>query len=130
MLFCLTVKARRRSQPGFLALKSAFEAVGLHFGDIFPLLLTDNGGEFGDVFTIENDLHGAEETKLFFCNPYKSCQKPNMEKKHTLLHDVVPKGQSFDGFSQNTVNLIFSHVNSVKQKVLNGKTPYEMFVFT
>lgn len=113
-----------------LALKSVFEVAGLHFGDIFPLLLTDNGGEFADVFTVENDLRGAEETKLFFCDPYKSCQKPNVEKNHTLFRDVVPKGQSFDGFSQNTVNLIFSHVNSVKRKVLNGKTPYEMFVFT
>ena len=27
-------------------------------------------------------------------------------------------------------NLIFSHVNSVKRKILNGKTPYEMFAFT
>ena len=36
---------------------------------------------------------------------------------------------TFDHFTQDTVNLIFSHVNSVKRKVLNGKTPYEMFSF-
>jgi hypothetical protein len=28
------------------------------------------------------------------------------------------------------VNLIFSHVNSVKRKIYNGKTPYELFSFT
>ena len=81
----------------FHALKSTFEAKGLRFGDVFPLLLTDNGGEFSDVFAIENDLYGAKETHLFFCDPYKSCQKPRVEKNHTLFRDIVTKGQSFDG---------------------------------
>ncbi len=53
-----------------------------------------------------------------------------MEKNHTLLRDIVPQGVSFDDFSQETVNLIFSHVNSVKRKVLYGHTPWELFAFT
>lgn len=113
-----------------LALKNAFVEKGISFGDIFPLTITDNGGEFSDVFTIENDLHGIKETTLFFCDPYQACQKQRVEKNHTLFRDIVPKGRSFDDFSQDTVNLIFSHVNSVKRKILNGKTPYELFVFT
>ena len=112
-----------------LSLKKKFAAKGLSFGDTFPLILTDNGGEFADVSTIENDLHGAKETTLFFCDPYKSCQKPKVEKNHTLFRDIVPKGRSFDGFTQDIVNLIFSHVNSVTRKVFNGKTPYEIFTF-
>jgi IS30 family transposase len=120
----LSVSTRIRS------LKSAFAENGLCFGDIFPLVLTDNGGEFADVASIEEDLYGAKETSLFFCDPYKSCQKPRVEKNHTLFRDIVPKGQSFDGFSQDTVNLIFSHVNSVKRKIFNGKTPCEVFAFT
>jgi len=113
-----------------LALKQTFAENGLQFGDVIPLALTDNGGEFADVSVIENDLYGAKETALFFCDPYKSCQKPFVEKNHTLFRDIVPKRQSFDGFTQDTVNLIFSHVNSVKRKSLNGKTPYELFSFT
>ena len=105
-------------------LKKAFAASDLSFGDFLPVILTDNGGEFADIFSIENDLTGAKETFLFFCDPYKSCQKPRVEKNHTLFRDVVPNGESFDSFTQNTVNLIFSHVNSVKRKALNGKTPF------
>jgi hypothetical protein len=41
----------------------------------------------------------------------------------------VPKGESFDHFTQETVNLIFSHVNGSKRKSLNGKSPYEAFVY-
>ncbi|MCL2051772.1 MAG: IS30 family transposase [Lachnospiraceae bacterium] len=112
------------------ALKSALLAQNLRFGDIFPLLLTDNGGEFANVFAIENDADSEKETRLFFCDPYKSCQKPRVEKNHTLFRDIVPKGESFDGFTQQTVNTIFSHINSVKRKIYNGKTPFELFVFT
>ena len=100
------------------------------FGKIFPILLTDNGGEFANIFVFENDLLGQKESNLFFCDPYRSCQKPQVEKNHTLLRDIAPKGTSFDEWTQETVNLIFSHINSVKRKSLNGKTPFEIFSFT
>lgn len=102
----------------------------IRFGDIFPVLLTDNGGEFSNVSAFENVPDGERETRLFFCDPMQSCQKPRVEKNHTLFRDIVPKGESFDTFTQDTVNLIFSHVNSVKRKSLNGKSPFEIFAFT
>lgn len=111
-------------------LKAVLTGRGFVFGDIIPLALTDNGGEFSNVSAIENNVTGECETHLFFCDPYKSCQKPKVEKNHTLFRDIVPKESSFDHFTQDTVNLIFSHVNSVKRKSLGGKTPYEMFAFT
>ena len=101
----------------------------VRFGDVIPLLLTDNGGEFANISAFTDDLDGVTETNLFFCDPYRACQKPKVEKNHTLFRDIVPKGESFDCFTQETVNLIFSHVNSVKRKALYGKTPYEMFSF-
>lgn len=111
-------------------LKAKFADRGFIFGDIIPLALTDNGGEFANISAIENNAFGECETRLFFCDPYKSYQKPKVEKNHTLFRDIVPKGNSFDNFTQDTVNMIFSHVNSVKRKSLGGKTPYEVFTFT
>jgi transposase, IS30 family len=112
------------------ALKATLTGKDFAFGDIIPLVLTDNGGEFSNVSAIENNSAGEHETCLFFCDPYKAYQKPKVEKNHTLFRDIVPKGDSFDYFTQDTVNLIFSHVNSVKRKSLGGKTPYELFAFT
>lgn len=109
------------------SLKNALVDAGLRFGDVFPLILTDNGGEFANVAAIENATDGERETDLFFCDPFQSSQKPNVEKNHTLFRDISPKGNSFDKFTQSTVNLIFSHVNCVTRKRLNGKTPYEIF---
>jgi IS30 family transposase len=118
---CLSEKVR--------ALKARFAESGIRFGDAIPLALTDNGGEFAYIAAIEEDADGEKETSLYFCDPYRSCQKPHVEKNHTLFRDIVPKGSSFDGFTQETVNLVFSHVNGIKRKSLGGKSPYEVFVF-
>ena len=111
-------------------LKQRFASNGLRFGDVISLALVDNGGEFSDIFTLVNDLDGNEEVKLFFCDPYQSSQKPFIEKNHTMVRDILPKGTSFDEFNQNELNLIFSHINGVQRKSLNGKSPYDLFVFT
>ena len=52
-----------------------------------------------------------------------------IEKNHTLFGDIVKTGTSFDDFTQESVNLIFSHVNAVKRKQFNGKSAYDMFSF-
>lgn len=102
---------------------------GFIFGDIIPLLLTDNGGEFSIVSAFENNEANEFETHMFFCEPSSPYEKPDIEKNHTLFRDIVPKGVSFDNFTQDTVNLIFSHVNAVKRKQFNGKSAYDMFTF-
>ena len=122
-------KTAASASEKFVALKNKLRSAGFHIPAIMPLLLTDNGGEFSDVFSFENDPDGNKECSVYFCDPMKSCQKPQIEKNHTLFRDIVPKGSSFDDFTQKTVNLIFSHVNSVKRNLFHGKSAYDMFVF-
>ena len=98
------------------------------FFQLFPVILTDNGGEFARVKDIEMDIRG--EIKLFFCDPNRSDQKGRIEKNHTLIRDILPKGTSFDNLTQEDINLVCSHVNSVKRAALNGKSAYELFAFT
>jgi IS30 family transposase len=112
-----------------IALKSHLLSADLPFGKLFPVLLTGNGSEFCNIFAFINDLNGDPETFLFFCDLYHATQKPNIKKSHTLFRDIVPKGDSFDRFNQDNVNTIFSHINSVKRKSLNGKSPFEVFSF-
>ena len=93
------------------------------------MLLTDNGGEFSNVFAFENDTDGNKETSVFFCDPNSPYQKPHVENNHTLFRSIVPTGTSFDSFTQETVNLIFSHMNAVKRHKFQGKSAYDMFSF-
>jgi len=111
------------------AFKQQLTAAGLKFGDYFPILLTDNGGEFANISAFMDDCDGLEESRLFFCDPYCSSQKARIEKNHTLLRDVLPKGTSFDTLNQEQLNVIFSHVNSVKRLKFGGNTPFDMLRF-
>ena len=111
------------------ALKLRLATAGFTFGELCPVLLTDNGGEFSCVSAFENNVDGEAECKLFFCDPNSPHQKPHVENNHILFRDIVPSGTSFDDFTQDTVDLIFSHVNSIKRKQFNGKSAYELFAF-
>ena len=111
-------------------LKTKLKVSGFSFGDIAPIILTDNGGEFSNIAAFEKDENDKLESHMFFCEPNASYEKPHIEKNHTLLRDIVSSGSSFDGFTQETLNLIFSHMNAVKRKQFNGKSAYDMFTFT
>lgn len=111
-------------------LKYKLKKAGFSFGQLFPVMLTDNGGEFSKVLAIESPIEGDSATKVFFCDPNMPSQKPHVEKNHTLFRDIVPKGSSFDGFTQETIDLIFSHVNNVKRAAFNGKSAYDLFSFS
>ena len=112
----------------FYDIKNTFHQADKDFFQLFPVILTDNGGEFARVDDIEMDVRG--ESKLFFCDPNRSDQKGRIEKNHTLIRDILPKGTSFDNLTQEDINLVCSHVNSVKRTALNGKSAYELFAFT
>lgn len=114
----------------FLDLKTRLKAHGLSFGTFFPVILTDNGSEFSNVFAIENSLSNEKESSVYFCRPMRSSDKARIEKNHTLLRNILPKGTSFDTLTQENLNTIFSHINSVKRHLYGGKTAFEMFEFT
>lgn len=109
-------------------IKKTLHQADKDFFQLFPVSLTDNGGEFARVDDIEMDVRG--ESKLFFCDPNRSDQKGRIEKNHTLIRDILPKGTSFDNLTQEDINLVCSHVNNVKRAALNGKSSYELFAFT
>ena len=111
-------------------LKGRLKALGFSFGELFPVLLTDNGGEFSCVSAFENDSSGTKETSVFFCDPNAPYQKPHVENNHTLLRAVLPSSSSFDDLTQDDVNLVCSHVNAVLRKHFRGKSAFDMFTFT
>ena len=122
-------KTAAQAADKITALKKRLSQNGFRFGDILPVLLTDNGGEFSLVDAFENDASGNLESHLFFCEPMSPSEKPEIEKNHTLFRDILPKGSSFDNLTQDDIDKVFSHVNAVKRKQFNGKSAYDMFTF-
>ena len=76
-------------------------------------------------------LFSYESFRFSYLTSYHwTYEKPHVENNHTLFRSIVPKGTSFDRFTQQTVDVIFSHVNAVARKQFNGKSAYDMFAFT
>ena len=102
---------------------------GSSFHELFPVILTDNGSEFSNPLNFELDEYGEYRSSMYYCTPYTSCQKPHVERAHRELRRFIPKGTSFESLTQESLNLMLSHLNSYKLKSLNGLSPYDTFVF-
>ena len=96
------------------------------FQRLFPVFLTDNGGEFkkADELELTEDLEFR--THVFFCDPMASWQKPHIEKNHEYIRYVLPRGKSFDPYTQEDITLLMNHINSTRRPSLGNKAPYEL----
>ena len=94
---------------------------------LFDVVLADNGSEFKDLYKLEKDDEGNQICKVFYCDPYRSCQKAECEKNHVFFRRIVPKGKTFAIFSQEDIDTIFSHINSYPRASLKNKSPYDLF---
>lgn len=95
------------------------------FKKLFPVVLADNGSEFLRPQALERSIDGSRRTLIFYCDPNSAFQKGAIEKNHEYIRYVVPKGFGFDSCSQDDINLLMSHINSVKRKQLAGLSPFE-----
>ena len=96
------------------------------FQTLFPVILTDNGSEFKHTQQMELTVDGAQRTRLFYCDPQASWQKPHIEKNHEYIRYVLPKGKSFSPYAQDDITILVNHINSTKRAQFNGKAPYEL----
>ena len=112
------------------AFNTLFETLGEEmFREIFPVLLADNGPEFSNPGSLEFAAGSQERrTRVFYCNPYSSYEKPHVENNHENIRKILPKGTSFDSLTQEDVNLVMSHVNSMRRKEYNDRTAIERFI--
>lgn len=104
------------------------EKLGLEtFRALFPVILTDNGVEFKDPDQLEHTPSNCQRTRIFYCDPQASWQKPHVEKNHVLLRRILPKGTSFKDLTKADVFLVVNHVNSVAREIFGNKSPFDLF---
>lgn len=96
------------------------------FHMLFPIILTDNGVEFSKPDVIEFNGYHVYKTKLFYCDPGASGQKGKIENNHEYIRRYIPKKTSFDDYTQDEINLMLNHINSVKRDSLQGNNPYTL----
>jgi IS30 family transposase len=97
------------------------------FRRMFPVIIVDRGSEFTNPIAIEQDEIGQVWTRLFYCDPYSSFQKPHIENNHRMLRMISPKGVSLNPLTQDKVNLMMSHINSYAREALGDRAPIDVF---
>ena len=95
------------------------------FRRLFQVILTDNGVEFKNPQALEHAPNGCQRTRIFFCDPQASWQKPHVEKNHVLIRRILPKGTSFNNLTKKDVNVLMCHINSVIREQLDNQTPFD-----
>jgi len=124
------IRPRNTSQSVIDIFNELYLMIGAQtFRTLFPLILTDNGSEFSNPAALEFDTQGNRRTRIYYCDPYASFQKPSIELNHEFIRKILPKGKSFDELTQEKTNLMMSHINSYSREKLGDKSPFDVFTF-
>ena len=99
------------------------------FIDLFPVILTDRDPCFNDFNGICFSKNtGEERCKLFYCDPYVSNQKPNVENINKQLRKFFPKGKSIDNYTPNDIRKKNFTLLDTPLKSLDSYTPKQAFI--
>lgn len=97
------------------------------FSKVFPIILCDRGSEFANPERMEHSRNAKRRTRVYFCDPQQSQQKPKCENNHREIRKVLPKGRSnFDALTKPDMAVLMSHVNSYGREVLGWVAPYDL----
>lgn len=99
------------------------------FKELIPIILTDRDPCFADIQGIcFSKITGEERCKLFFCDPYVSNQKPNVENINKQLRLFFPKGKTIDKYSAKDINNVNETLLNKPLRSLDANTPKEAFI--
>ena len=81
--------------------------------------------------TLDNGVENVRYQELgistYFCHVYSSWEKGQIENAFGLMRRYIPKKQSLIRYSQKDISAIVDHINSIPRKILNYRTPKEVF---
>jgi len=86
-------------------------------------LTADNGKEFAGHAEISKALNA----KIYFAKPYASWQRGLNEHTNGLVRQYFPKKTRFDKITQKDVKKVEMLLNTRPRRILNFKTPAEVF---
>ena len=99
------------------------------FKELIPVILTGRDPSFADIDGIcYSKITGEERCKLFFCDPYVSNQKPNVENMNKQIRLFFPKGKTVNKYSKNDIKNINKTILNKPLRSLDGNTPKEAFI--
>lgn len=128
--FSLLYIVEEATQEKIIALFDKIEEeIGIcNFRKLFPAILTDRDTLFDDFSSLEFDKNGELRTRIFFCNPGESNQKPNVENYNAQLRPIFPKHAILNEYNQEELYLSASNLNSRCLSSIDNRTPNDLFI--
>ena len=100
-----------------------------NFIHLIPVILTDRDPCFSDIEGIYfSKTTGEERCQLFFCDPYVSNQKPNVENMNKQLRLFFPKKSSVDKYTRQDIKQINHTLFNKPLKSLDSYTSKDAFI--
>ena len=87
-------------------------------------LTNDRGKEFAD----HKELSKKLGIKVYFCDPYTSCQRGTNENRIGILRQYFPKGTDLSLLKNSQIKKAETEINNRPMKCLDWKTPYEIMM--
>ena len=89
----------------------------------------DNGVEFSDIKGMERILRDryAEAVRVYFAEPFRSCDRATNENNHRFLRRFVPKGSDLGSVSSERIKRNVDFINDYPRKIFGGLSARQMF---
>jgi transposase, IS30 family len=118
--YTLLAKVEQASAP---AVSTAIIEQMKPLAALVETITADNGKEFAH----HQQVAVALEAEFYFAHPYSSWERGLNENTNGLVRQYCPKGSRFETLSQEEVEAIAHRLNHRPRKVLDYKTPFEVF---
>lgn len=81
--------------------------------------------------TLDNGVENVRYEELaiptYFCHPYSSWEKGQIEQAFSLIREYIPKKANLADYSDATIAVIVDTINQTPRKCLGFRTPQEVF---
>lgn len=101
---------------------------GAMFYKIFKTITVDNGSEFQDYEGLEKALNRkGSRTKIYYCHPYRSCERGSNENQNRMIRRMIPKGTDLDKIDNETIEKTEKWINTYPRRLFDYASADEMF---
>lgn len=94
---------------------------------VFQTITVDNGSEFQDCHGMEHGENGNRRLTVYYCHPYRSCERGSNERANRIIRRFFPKGTSFAKHTSEDCQQVADWMNNYPRKILDYATPAELF---
>lgn len=120
----VVIRAKSASSKDILeAMKKWMSKVNYKGMTICKTITSDNGYEFSDLTSLEN-----ESLKVYFAHPYSPWERGSNERHNGLLRRFIRKGKAIRDVSYELLQRAMTSINNLPRKILDYATPLERFL--